>query len=127
MTRPQGANRRPYFSKVVTYTWTKPGQPDTPGIAFIGLGGFSAHLTTSEALELSNHLVDLVEHLEPLRNKDPMPQRHDIGWKKRNRDIPSRPKSIDTYPLARKLVETGLAPAVILGPMRAYYSNKDQA
>lgn len=55
-----------------------------------------------------------------------MPQKHDIGWKKRNRDVPSRPKSVDAYSLARKLVNAGLAPAVILGPMKAYY-NKDNA
>jgi hypothetical protein len=58
-------NRRPYFNKVIPYTWRKPGQPDTPGIALIGLGGFSAHLTPAEAIELSNHLVDLAERLEP--------------------------------------------------------------
>lgn len=70
MTSPQKPDRRPFFSKVIPYTWTKCGQPETPGIAFIGLGGFSAHLSTSEALELSNLLVDLVEHLESPPNKD---------------------------------------------------------
>lgn len=57
-------NRRPYFKKVVRHTWTSAGLPDTPGIALIGLGGYSAHLTASEAIELSNRLVDLAETLE---------------------------------------------------------------
>lgn len=57
-------NRRPYFSKVIHHTWTSAGHPDTPGIALIGLGGYSAHLTASEAIELSNRLVDLAETLE---------------------------------------------------------------
>lgn len=65
MTLPPAVpDRRPYFSKVIPFTWRKAGQTDTPGIAFMGLGGFNAHLTVSEAVELSNHLVDLVEHLE---------------------------------------------------------------
>jgi hypothetical protein len=63
-------SRRPYFSKVVPQTWTKPGHPDTPGIAFIGLGGYSAHLTPAEAIELSNHIVDIAETLEAHPNKD---------------------------------------------------------
>ena len=57
-------NRRPYFKKVILHTWTSAGPPDTPGIAFIGLGGFNAHLTASEAIELSNRLVDLAESLD---------------------------------------------------------------
>lgn len=61
--------RRPYFKKVIPHNWTKPGQPDVPGIAFIGLGGFNAHLTAAEAIELSNHLVDLSESLEQENQK----------------------------------------------------------
>jgi hypothetical protein len=57
-------HRRPYFNKVIPHTWTRDGEPPTPGIALIGLGGYSAHLTPAEALELSNRLVDLAEALE---------------------------------------------------------------
>lgn len=57
-------NRRPYFKKVIRHNWTRAGQPDVPGIALIGLGGYSAHLTAAEAIELSNRLVDLAETLE---------------------------------------------------------------
>ena len=64
MTNSQNAGRRPYFNKVIRHTWTSAGHPDTPGIALIGLGGYSAHLTATEAIELSNTLVDLAETLE---------------------------------------------------------------
>jgi hypothetical protein len=55
-----------------------------------------------------------------------MPQKHDNGWKKRNRDTPARATAIDAYSLARKLVDKDLAPAVILGPMKAYYIKDDK-
>ncbi|MDR7081444.1 hypothetical protein J2X01_000721 [Arthrobacter ginsengisoli] len=57
-------DRRPYFAKVIAHDWATPGRPSTPGIAFIGRGGLSAHLTPAEAISLSNHIVDLVESLE---------------------------------------------------------------
>lgn len=49
-----------------------------------------------------------------------MPQKHDIGWKKRNTETLTRPEPINAFTLARKLVDSGKAPAVILGPMKAY-------
>lgn len=64
------SGRRPYFSRVLLQAWAKPGQPDVPGIALIGAGGFSAHLTALEAIDLSNVLVDLAEQLETL-TKEP--------------------------------------------------------
>lgn len=56
--------RRPFLSQVLLHTWAKPGEPDTPGIALIGLGGLSAHLTPAEAVSLADQLVDLAEQLE---------------------------------------------------------------
>lgn len=62
---------RPFLSKVVHHAWTKPGQPDTPGISLIGRGGLSAHLTASEAVALADQLHDLAEQLEPATPTNP--------------------------------------------------------
>ena len=53
-----------------------------------------------------------------------MPQKHDLGWKKRNQVTTSRPEAVNAYELARKLVDAGKAPAVILGPLKAYTNNR---
>lgn len=55
-----------------------------------------------------------------------MSQKHDIGWKKRQRSAPTRQAPIDAYRLARDLVTKGLAPAVILGPMKAHNIKDDK-
>lgn len=56
--------RRPFLSKVIPHTWSRHGEPGVDGIAIIGLGGLSAHLTPAEALDLADRLVDLSEQLE---------------------------------------------------------------
>lgn len=50
-----------------------------------------------------------------------MSQRHDIGWQKRHRELPARKQASNPQHLALRLVERGLAPAAILGPMRMHY------
>lgn len=54
-------------------------------------------------------------------------QRHDTGWKKRNR--PSKPRAgdrINTAGLARDLVNRGLADPLILGNIRPNFHRNNK-